>query len=134
MRVLYLVLYTIISALLTVSSCKSKEAVVKETSMIKTKAVISELFKGRKYHCKMNESRDMQLCFGDDDPQGDRLRKLYAVYDADYNMLYGPERVHGTVSWSDDDNILIEILPRVMHREESGNQTKIKTINIRERR
>jgi len=68
----------------------------------------------------------------DDDSQGDRLRKIYAVFDSAYNMIYGPKKVHGTVDWSDDDSLLLEILPRVLHREDPGNPTKNKIINIRE--
>ena len=132
MRAAFLIQFVVISIILTFLSCKSKEAVVEETTMPNTKAVLSELFQEKKYHCKMNESGDMQLCFADDDPQGDRLRKVYAVYDSNYRIIYGPKRVHGTVDWSDDDSLLIEILPRVLHRESSGNQTEKKIINIRE--
>jgi len=132
MRIAILILSILISVILTLLSCKSKEAVVEETTMSKTKAVLSELFEDKRYHCKMNESGDMQLCFADDDPQGDRLRKIYAVYDSSYNMIYGPKKVHGTVDWSDDDSLELEILPRVLHREDSGNPAKKKIINIRE--
>ena len=132
MRVTFLIQFIVISGVLGILCCKSNEAVVEETSMTKTKAEISKLFEGKKYHCRMNESGDMQLCFADDDPQGDRLRKVYAVYDSNYRIIYGPKRVHGIVDWSDDDSLLIEILPRVLHRESSGNQTEKKIINIRE--
>ena len=132
MRAAFLIQFVVISIILTFLSCKSKEAVVEETTMPNTKAVLSELFQEKKYHCKMNESGDMQLCYADDEPQGDRLRKIYAVYDSNYNMIYGPKKVHGTVDWSDDDSLTVEVLPRVLHREDSGNQTKKKIINIRE--
>ena len=132
MRATFLIQFIVITVVLSFLACKSNEAVVEETIMTKTKADISELFEGKKYHCKMNESGDMQLCFADDDPQGDRLRKVYAVYDSNYRIIYGPKRVHGTVDWLDEDSLLIEILPRVLHRESSGNQTEKKIINIRE--
>ncbi len=132
MRTTYIIRLILITVIMISLSCKTKEAVVEETTMIKTKAVISEFFQDKEYHCKMNESGDMQLCFGDDDSQGDRLRKIYAVFDSAYNMIYGPKKVHGTVDWSDDDSLLLEILPRVLHREDPGNPTKNKIINIRE--
>jgi len=80
MRTTYIIRLILITVIMISLSCKTKEAVVEETTMIKTKAVISEFFQDKEYHCKMNESGDMQLCFGDDDSQGDRLRKIYAVF------------------------------------------------------
>lgn len=132
MRATLLIQFIVISIGLSFMSCKSNEAVVEETNMARTKAKIAELFEGKKYHCKKNNSGDMQLCVADDDPQGDRLRKVYAVYDSKYNMIYGPKRVHGKVGWSDDSSLLIEVFPRVLHREDPGNQIEKKIITIRE--
>ena len=132
MRTAFLTQLITIMICITFSSCKSKEAVAEETNMPTPKTILSELFDERPYRCIFNEQRDLQLCFADDDPQGDRLRKVYAVYDLEYKMIYGPKRVHGNVSWADNDQLLIEILPRVVHREDSGNRSKKKIINIRE--
>ena len=128
----YLLISTILvfTILTVLSSCKSKSAVA-DLSQEEIANRLAEVFESKKYKCTQNEIKDLRLCIADDDPTGDRLRKVYAVYNDEYQIVYGPKKVHGKVFWTDDDHVMLEIYPRVIDRSKEGDQIKREKIKVR---
>jgi len=128
----YLIVSAIIvfSVLLVLNSCKSKSAVA-DLSQEEIRTKLAEVFESKKYKCTQNDTKDLRLCIADDDPTGDRQRKVYAVYNDKYDLIYGPKKVHGKVYWTDDDHVMIEIFPRVIDRSKEGDQIRREKIKVR---
>lgn len=119
-----------IAVLMVFNSCKTKKT-IEDLSTDEVKIKLSEIFEGKKYKCIQNEIKDLRLCIADDDPTGDRLRKVYAVYNNSYDLIYGPKKVHGKVYWTDDNYVMIEIYPRVVDRSKEGDQIRREKIKVR---
>ena len=128
----YLLVSTILvfTVLLVLNSCKSKSAVA-DLSQKEIRTKLAEVFESKKYKCTQNDTKDLRLCIADDDSTGDRQRKVYAVYNEMYDLIYGPKKVHGKVYWTDDDHVMIEIFPRVIDRSKDGDQIRREKIKVR---
>jgi len=130
MKYLVLTALLILGILLVMGSCKSKDTMT-ETPQEDIDIKLAEVFETKKYKCIQNETKDLRLCIADDDPTGDRLRKVYAVYNNSYDLIYGPKKVHGKVNWTDDNHLMIEIYPRVVDRSKEGDQIRREKIKVR---
>lgn len=84
---------------------------------------------GKVYQCLSSDNKEYNLCFSDDDPLGDPLRKVYIVIDSQGSIVVPQGRIHGTIKWINDTQIELTEYSRVLDKR-GNTDPRITLINV----